>query len=145
MKEGGKIEAKGAHGRRICTGIVGIFDATLRCPVVNESENKLVGRFHRKMQFTPFMEPAGSLVCACVCMHVRTYGIRTHVRVRASKREISGPRPRQTPKLCFTADSRFTFFLASLTRVSFLETVRGMRAPPIRHRYHFFFPPPPPS
>lgn len=79
---GGKFEAKGAHGRRMCTGIVGIFDATLRCPVVNESENKLVGRFHRKMQFTPFMEQAGSLVCACVCMHVRTY-VRTHVCARA--------------------------------------------------------------
>lgn len=49
------------------------FDATLRCPVVNESENKLVGRFHRKMQFTPFMEPGPSRACVCIyaCMNVR--------------------------------------------------------------------------
>lgn len=66
-----------------------------------------------------------------------------YVRVRASKREISGPRPRQTPKLCFTADSQFTFFLASYSRLFPRNGSRNARASaaPIRHRYHFFLPP----
>lgn len=78
--------------------------------------------------------------CIYACMNVC-------VRVRASKREISGPRPRQTPKLCFTADSQFTFFLASYSRLFPRNGSRNARAAsdaPIRHRYHFFFPLPSP-
>ena len=124
------------------------FDATLRCPVVNESENKLVGRFHRKMQFTPFMEPGPSR--ACVCTHVRTrVYICMHECVCACAHRNGRSRGldhgRHLNYVSRPILNSLSF--SPLTRVSFLETVRGMHAPPPVHRSDIgiiFFSPSPP-
>lgn len=104
------------------------LEATPRCPVVNESENKLLGPFHHKMQFAPFMEP---VLRAERGRETDKVGVRVSER-RVETADLALRHDRHLNYICFVADS--LSFLA-LPRASSSEPLEECaRCEPTRNR-----------